>query len=179
MGTAPSTAPRGDDTGTALRGSDYTALSRQIRSAGLLARRPGAYAVRIGVTVAFFVGTCAAIVWVGDSWYQTILAALLGVAFTQVAFLAHDGGHQQIFTRRRSADRPTGPTSEDDPNDVAGERNGPPELTRQRAQTPGVREAPHQLEPALQGRGDARGEFHGHQQSDEEHGRAHRLRPLE
>ena len=67
--------------------------------------RPGAYAVRIGVTVAFFVGTCAAIVWVGDSWYQLVIAAVLGVAFTQVAFLAHDGGHQQIFTRRRSNDR--------------------------------------------------------------------------
>ncbi len=102
MGTAPSTAPRGDDTGTALRGSDYTALSRQIRSAGLLARRPGAYAVHIGVTLAFYLATCAAVVWVGDSWYQMILAAVLGVAFTQVAFLAHDGGHQQIFTRRRT-----------------------------------------------------------------------------
>ncbi len=105
MGTAPSTAPRGDDTGTALRGSDYTALSRQIRSAGLLARRPAAYAVRIGVTVAFYLATCAAVVWVGDSWYQLVIAAVLGVAFTQVAFLAHDGGHQQIFTRRRSNDR--------------------------------------------------------------------------
>jgi len=105
MGTAPSTAPRGDDTGTAPRGSDYTALSRQIRSAGLLAGRPAAYAVRIGVTVAFFVATCAAVVWVGDSWYQLVIAAILGVAFTQVAFLAHDGGHQQIFTRRRSNDR--------------------------------------------------------------------------
>ncbi len=74
MGTAPSTAPRGDDTGTAPRGSDYTALSRQIRSAGLLARRPGAYAVHIGVTLAFYLATCAAVVWVGDSWYQMILA---------------------------------------------------------------------------------------------------------
>ena len=42
MGTGPSTAPRGDDTGTAPPGGDYTALSREIRSAGLLAPRPGA-----------------------------------------------------------------------------------------------------------------------------------------
>jgi fatty acid desaturase len=105
MGTAPSTAPRDDDTGTAPRGSDYTALSRQIRAAGLLARRPAAYAVRIGVTVAFYLATCAAVVWVGDSWYQMIVAAVLGAAFTQVAFLAHDGGHQQIFAQRRSNDR--------------------------------------------------------------------------
>ncbi len=82
----------------APRGSDYAVLSRQIRAAGLLARRPGAYAVHSGVTLAFYLATCAAVVWVGDSWYQMIVAAVLGVAFTQVAFLAHDGGHQQIFT---------------------------------------------------------------------------------
>lgn len=87
-----------------VRGSDYAALSRRVRSAGLLRRRPLAYAVQVGVTLAFFAGTCAAIGWVGNSGWQLALAVVLGIAFTQAAFLGHDGGHQQVFTTRRAND---------------------------------------------------------------------------
>jgi fatty acid desaturase len=86
------------------RGSDYAALSRAVRSAGLLDRRPGAYAVRVSVTLLLYAATCAAVAIVGDSWWQMIAAAVLGIAFTQVAFLGHDAGHQQIFARRRVND---------------------------------------------------------------------------
>jgi fatty acid desaturase len=41
---------------------------------------------------------------VGDSWYQTIVAAALGLAFTQVAFMGHDGGHQQVARSKRVND---------------------------------------------------------------------------
>ena len=86
------------------RGSDFSSLVRTIRAAGLLDRQPVAYGVRIGLTMGFYLATWAAVVLLGDSWLQTITAAVMGVAFTQVAFLGHDGGHQQIFESRRRND---------------------------------------------------------------------------
>ena len=86
------------------RGSAFTALARQVRTAGLLEGRPVAYAVRIAATLLFYSATWVAVVWVGDSWWQTLIAVVLGAALTQVAFLGHDGGHQQIFASRRAND---------------------------------------------------------------------------
>lgn len=86
------------------RGSDFAILGRQVRAAGLLDRRPGSYATRITLTLALYVATWVGIAWIGDSWYQIVAAAALGVVFTQVAFLGHDGGHQQVFASRRAND---------------------------------------------------------------------------
>lgn len=86
------------------RGSDFAGLCRQIREANLLDRRPGHYVARTGLTLLALAVTWLAFVLVGSSWYQTIIAAVLGVVSTQVAFLGHDGGHQQIFRSRRGND---------------------------------------------------------------------------
>src|SRR4051794_32913144 len=86
------------------RGSDFAALCRQIRSAGLLQRRRISYTVRIVATLGCYAATWWAFVAVGDSWYQTIVAVVLGIAFTQVAFLGHDGGHQQVARTKRVND---------------------------------------------------------------------------
>ena len=86
------------------RGSDYAALGREVRSAGLLDRRPVSYAVRVAASLGLYAASWAAIIWVGDSWRQTVTAVALGIAFTQVAFLGHDSGHQQIFAARRAND---------------------------------------------------------------------------
>jgi fatty acid desaturase len=86
------------------RGSDFAALCRKIRAAGLLERRHGHYTLRIATTVAAFAGAWVVFVWLGDSWLQLITAAVLGLLFTQVAFLGHDGGHQQIVRARRGND---------------------------------------------------------------------------
>jgi fatty acid desaturase len=75
-----------------------------VRSAGLLDRRPGAYAVRVTLTLLLYAAACAAVAVIGDSWWQLLPAAVLGIAFTQVAFLGHDAGHQQIFAQRRLND---------------------------------------------------------------------------
>jgi fatty acid desaturase len=85
-------------------GSEYAALSRRVRAAGLLDRRPGHYAVRVALTVTCYAATWAAVALIGDSWAQPAAAVVLAVAFTQVAFLGHDGGHQQIFAGRRAND---------------------------------------------------------------------------
>jgi fatty acid desaturase len=82
--------------------ADFRVLAVQIRDAGLLDRRPGYYATKIGLTLAFFAAGWAALVVVGDSWATLAVAAFLGVMFTQLGFLGHDAGHQQIFRSRRS-----------------------------------------------------------------------------
>ncbi|MFL6073835.1 MAG: acyl-CoA desaturase, partial [Mycobacteriales bacterium] len=57
------------------RGSDYANLSRQVKQAGLLARRHGYYAVKIAVNSVLFVAGWVAFFLLGDSWYQLGVAA--------------------------------------------------------------------------------------------------------
>ncbi len=84
----------------APRGTEYAELSRQIRAAGLLDRRPRYYAWKIMVTAVLLAAGWAAFVVLGDSWWQLAVAAFLAVMFTQVGFLGHDAGHRQIFRSR-------------------------------------------------------------------------------
>ncbi|PZS04910.1 MAG: delta fatty acid desaturase [Pseudonocardiales bacterium] len=86
------------------RGSDYACLSRQVKQAGLLRRRPGYYTAKVVLTLGPFVAGWAGFVLLGRTWYQLLVAAFLGVAFTQVAFLGHDAGHRQIFATRHAND---------------------------------------------------------------------------
>ena len=86
------------------RGSDFSVLSKLVQAERLLDRRPLEYTVRITLTLAFYVAVWTTLVLVGDSWWQLGVAVLLGIALTQVAFLGHDGGHQQIFRSRRAND---------------------------------------------------------------------------
>jgi fatty acid desaturase len=98
-GTAvPVVLPRG-------RWGEYTQLSRQIRQAGLLERRRGWYAARIGLNLALLAAGWAALAVVGDSWWQLVTAAYLAVVFTQLAFVGHDAGHRQISRSRPANDR--------------------------------------------------------------------------
>jgi fatty acid desaturase len=91
----PASAPKG-------RWSEYTQLSRQIKQAGLLDRRRGWYAARIGLNLALLTAGWAAFVILGDSWWQLVTAAYLAVVFTQLAFVGHDAGHRQLFRSRRA-----------------------------------------------------------------------------
>jgi fatty acid desaturase len=70
----------------------------------LLERRPGSYAARGAATFALYIAAWAGVAWLGDSWWQCAMAVALAVAFTQIAFLGHDGGHQQVFSTRRAND---------------------------------------------------------------------------
>jgi fatty acid desaturase len=85
----------------AQRGSEYAELSRQVRRAGLLERHPRYYLGRIAVTVAALAGAWAALVLVGNSWWQLLVAVFMAAVFAQVGFLGHDAGHLQIFRSRR------------------------------------------------------------------------------
>jgi fatty acid desaturase len=94
--TAGPTPPR------AGRWSQYTQLSRQIKQAGLLDRRHGYYAAKIGLNLVLLAAGGAAFFLLGDSWWQLVTAAYLAVVFTQIAFVGHDAGHRQIFRSRRA-----------------------------------------------------------------------------
>ena len=86
------------------RWSEYTLLSRQLKQAGLLDRRRGWYAARIGLNLALLAVGLAAFVLLGDSWWQLPTAAYLAVVATQLTFVGHDAGHRQIFRSRRAND---------------------------------------------------------------------------
>ncbi|MFI1991076.1 fatty acid desaturase family protein [Actinoplanes sp. NPDC020271] len=82
-------------------GSDFARLNRQIVDAGLLERQPAHYAVRMSVVTVMFAGSWAAFFLIGSSWWNVAVAALLGVVFSQVALLAHDVAHRQVFRTKR------------------------------------------------------------------------------
>ncbi len=75
----------------------YTQLMRQVKQSGLLRRRYCYYWTKMSLTVLALAGTGLAMVLVGDSWFQLILAGVLAVVFAQLAFLGHDAAHRQIF----------------------------------------------------------------------------------
>ncbi|MGH3382281.1 MAG: fatty acid desaturase family protein [Actinoallomurus sp.] len=95
---------RAESSADAARGSDYAVLCRQIRSAGLLDRRPGYYTVKIAANTLMLVAGGTAFVLLGRSWYQLLVAAFLAFVFTQIAFVGHDAGHRQIAGSRRIND---------------------------------------------------------------------------
>jgi fatty acid desaturase len=54
----------------------------------------------IGLVVAF-VAIWVAFAFLGNSWYQLVVAALLAVVLAQFGFLGHDAAHRQIFATHR------------------------------------------------------------------------------
>ncbi len=86
----------------APRGSDYAALLREVKSAGLLERRRGYYIAKMIVMGALLAGGWAVFVGLGDSWWQLLVAAFLAVVFAQLGFIGHDAGHRQIFRSGRA-----------------------------------------------------------------------------
>ncbi|GHS87115.1 fatty acid desaturase [Actinomycetota bacterium] len=100
-GTAPSlTDPSGGSPRT-RQVSEFTALTRTVQDAGLMRRRYGYYWTRFVVLTGLLAALTAAVVLVGDSWWQLTLAAGLAVVLGQVMFLGHDAAHRQIFASGR------------------------------------------------------------------------------
>lgn len=85
----------------ASRGSAYAQLSRQIKQNGLLDRRPGYYLAKVAGTAVLCSVGIAALVLVGNSWWQLAVAAYLAVLSTQLGFLGHDAAHRQIVRSAR------------------------------------------------------------------------------
>ncbi|MFF4441044.1 fatty acid desaturase family protein [Streptomyces sp. NPDC001621] len=100
----PASASAAEQRGLAGNGSDFARLSQRIAAAGLMRRRPGYYTARIGLVVALYAAGWGAFFLLGDSWGQLAVAAFLALVFGQVALLAHDLAHRQIFGRRRPSE---------------------------------------------------------------------------
>ena len=99
--TVPSSSAVQSPTRPAATTSSYTELAAQIRGSGLMQRRYGWYWRRISLTIAAFAAIWVGVVLLGDSWWQLVLAAALGVVVTQFGFLGHDAAHRQMFVSAR------------------------------------------------------------------------------
>lgn len=83
----------------------YTDVAQIVRETGLLTRARWFYAL-VGAAIAVGFGACiAGFILLGDSWFQLLIAAALGILFTQVAFLAHEAAHRQILSSGPANDR--------------------------------------------------------------------------
>jgi fatty acid desaturase len=90
---------------TAEKGSDHAELRRLVTAAGLLDKRPGYYWVRIAGTLLLFALGWVAFIKIGASWWNVITAVFLAVMSTQIGFLGHDVGHQQVFRSKTRSTR--------------------------------------------------------------------------
>ncbi|MBG6218847.1 fatty acid desaturase [Arthrobacter sp. CAN_A6] len=84
--------------------ASYSVLLKQVRQEGLLNRRRGFYAVVFALLALVMAAAWTGFALLGDSWFQLLIAAVLGIVLTQVAFLAHEASHRQIFTTRGAND---------------------------------------------------------------------------
>jgi fatty acid desaturase len=90
---------------TRTAGSDFAELNRRINAAGLLRRRPAYYAVRLSLASLALIGGWTAFVMVGASWWTLAVAVFLAVVFAQVALVAHDLAHRQVFRTNQPSAR--------------------------------------------------------------------------
>src|SRR5271170_5130684 len=81
--------------------ASFRALALQVRAMGLLDRRPGYYRAKITLTILAFFAGWALFVVIGNSWTGLAVAPLMGIMFTQLGFIGHDAGHNQVFSTRK------------------------------------------------------------------------------
>lgn len=82
----------------------YAVLLKTARSAGLMRRRRTFYIVLFAILLLVLGSAGTGFVLLGRTWFQLLIAAALGVLFTQFAFLAHEAAHHQIFASGRVND---------------------------------------------------------------------------
>ena len=90
-------------TPAAARGG-YGDLARRVRAAGLMRRRPRAFAANASVVLAALGVVVALMVTYRDTWWLLALAPVLAVLATRTSFLGHDIGHLQV-TRSSTGSR--------------------------------------------------------------------------
>ena len=89
---------------TAVAGSDFAELNRRINALGLMRRRPAYYALRLIMVGLLVAGGWTAFFLIGPSWWTLAVAALMAVAFAQLALVAHDLAHRQVFRTKRPSE---------------------------------------------------------------------------
>jgi fatty acid desaturase len=94
------TGPRGIVNST----SEFSALLSTVRDAGLLRRRRRFYIITFAAISVAMGGAWVGFSFLHGSWYQLLIAAVLGVLFTQYAFLAHEASHRQVWESGKAND---------------------------------------------------------------------------
>jgi fatty acid desaturase len=93
-------------TAAAARGG-YGDLARLVRAAGLMRRRPRAFALNASVVLAALGLVAALMITHRNAWWLIALAPVLAVLATRTGFLGHDIGHLQV-TRSSTGSRVLG-----------------------------------------------------------------------
>ncbi len=84
-------------------GSDFAELNRRMQASGLLRRRARYYAVRLTLVGLMMAGGWTAFFVVGSSWWTLLVAVFLAITFAQLALVAHDVAHRQVFRNKRAS----------------------------------------------------------------------------
>ncbi len=83
----------------------YTALAKQVRDNGLMRRTHRFYALLFSGLVLALGGAITGFVLLDHSWLQLLIAAALGMIFTQLAFVGHEASHRQVLASGPANDR--------------------------------------------------------------------------
>ena len=94
------TGPRGLGNPT----SDFAALLATVRDAGLLRRHRRFYVINFLIVSVAMTGAWIGFALLRGSWYELLIAALIGILFTQYAFMGHESAHRQVWASNRAND---------------------------------------------------------------------------
>ncbi|MFC0489377.1 fatty acid desaturase family protein [Sinomonas atrocyanea] len=83
----------------------YLQVAQKVREDGLLRRTPWFYSLLGAALLTVLGGFLTGSFLLGQSWFQLLIAAGLGILFTQVAFMAHEAAHRQILSTGPANDR--------------------------------------------------------------------------
>lgn len=92
--------------------SHFSELLTRVRDAGLLAKQPKFYIIRLAVLSLIAIGLWVASGFIGQltqshgAWLVAgfFLAALLGILSAQYGFIAHEASHRQVFQNNKAND---------------------------------------------------------------------------
>jgi fatty acid desaturase len=87
------TGPRGLGNPT----SDFAALLATVRDAGLLRRHRRFYIANFLIVTAVMAAAWVGFAFLRGSWFELLIAAALGILFTQYAFMGHETAHRQVW----------------------------------------------------------------------------------
>ena len=99
----PISAPLDNDE-EGLKPNEYAQLKRLVKDAGLLAKSPGHYAVKMVVNMSLLALSVAVLTLVDSVWLQMLNSAFLAFIIVQISSTGHDLGHNQVFRSSRNND---------------------------------------------------------------------------
>lgn len=79
----------------------FTELTKRVQEAGLLRRHYTFYWGMLAGLLVALGGVGVGLVLLGNSWFQLLLAASLGLILAQLGFLGHEASHRQVFRSAR------------------------------------------------------------------------------